>query len=509
MSGTETGELRPNEPAPAPARDGAVQPLTLTTSPSSTGNATGSSTPSVVRQVGLGAAGIWLIILVLTSVVIAVVIFSAVQFQSRVAGITISGGPLTIWKADQLRGRWAASLVAWAEIKAAHIANENQLSELSRRRVPLSDDVTRAGFRIYSIRSELADKISRTDTELATKVREARIDDVSALIYPTLAKLIAADDSISSDLDHFVVARNTFREHENNAKAFEAQLTDAHDNVRRSAVALEAATAKINVVVDASDGVPDEHKRTIENTIFEFQSMQAFKLYWPVYVLTLAPTDLLVLILVTVMGVLGSTLQLSHVYTAEFSAKPISFYLFRPFLGVITAFVIFIVAKAGVPLIADPGRLGGTSPVNPYFISFLAIISGLVSERALETLRRLGSSYFRDTSDGPSRWALVNLKDAFKKANRDPTKLREAIDAKPAEFDAWLDGKKPIPPSAQNYIAVALNLHPRTLFSDIPPPDDAQAESQTAKRDDPANHAANGQPAKSEKRTPDPASERK
>ncbi len=432
--------------------------------------------PSVVRQVGLGAAGVWLIVLVLTSVVVAVVIFSATQFQSRVAGLTISGGTLTIWKADQLRARWAASLDAWSGAKKALSESNQALSQLTRLRNPLSDDAARAGLEIYSVRSQLADKISRADRDLATKVREARIEEVSAFVYPALDSLLGKDNTIGADLEAFVKARNTMREHDTVAKALEAQVTEATDSVKRSTLALEAAEAKIISVVEKVDGIPDEQRRAIENTIFEFQSMYAFTLYWPVYLFALAPTDLLVLILVTVMGVLGSTLQLTHVYTAEFAAKPISFYIFRPFLGVITAFVIFIVAKAGVPLIADPGRLGGSSPVNPYFISFLAIISGLLSERALEALRRLGSTYFRSEAGEPPRWARVDLKKAFKKLGRDPTRLRDLIGAKEGEFNDWLEGKEAIPPSAQFYMSAALDIPRRELFTDIAPDADKKME---------------------------------
>jgi DNA-binding transcriptional regulator YdaS (Cro superfamily) len=469
--GEGTGSSRSSQPdskpTPTPSK---VEPPKK---PTGTGD---GGAPSVARQVGLGAAGVWLIVLVLTSVIVAVIIFSATQFQSRVAGLTISGGTLTIWKADQLRARWAASRDAWSNSKKALYESEQALSQLTRLRSPLADDATRAGLDIYRVRSQLADKISRANLDVAVKVREARIEDVSAIIYPVLDALLAKDATIGADLESFVKARNTMREHETVEKALEARVTEATDNLKRSAAAVEAFETKITSVVEKFDGIPDEQRRAIENTIFEFQTMYEYTLYWPVYLFALAPTDLLVLILVTVMGVLGSTLQLTHVYTAEFAARPISFYIFRPFLGVITAFVIFIVAKAGVPLIADPGRLGGSSPVNPYFISFLAIISGLLSERALEALRRVGSSYFRGEGSEPARWARIDIREAFKKLNRDPAKLRKLIGTRESEFNEWLDGKEPIPPSAQIYISAALDIPRRELFTDIAPDADKKME---------------------------------
>src|SRR3954469_21931310 len=49
--------------------------------------------------------------------------------------------------------------------------------------------------------------------------------------------------------------------------------------------------------------------------------------------------------------------------------------------------VAFIVVKAGVPIVADASKLGGDTPINPYFVSFLAIISGLMSEKGIASLR--------------------------------------------------------------------------------------------------------------------------
>jgi p-aminobenzoyl-glutamate transporter AbgT len=43
--------------------------------------------------------------------------------------------------------------------------------------------------------------------------------------------------------------------------------------------------------------------------------------------------------------------------------------------------------KAGVPIVADASKLGGDTPINPYFVSFLAIISGLMSEKGIASLR--------------------------------------------------------------------------------------------------------------------------
>jgi hypothetical protein len=97
-------------------------------------------------------------------------------------------------------------------------------------------------------------------------------------------------------------------------------------------------------------------------------------------------------------------------------------------VGAITALVIFIVAKAGVPVIADASRVGGDAPINPYFVSFLAIISGLMSENAILSVQTQGARFFApDAVPEQLRWARFDLRDAFKEANRNPDNVRRLL----------------------------------------------------------------------------------
>src|SRR5262249_41002879 len=64
----------------------------------------------VVRNFSVGAAGLWLMVLIAFAVATAIVIFSATQFQVRISNLSLGGAPLTIWKAEQMRAQWVASL---------------------------------------------------------------------------------------------------------------------------------------------------------------------------------------------------------------------------------------------------------------------------------------------------------------------------------------------------------------------------------------------------------------
>src|SRR5262249_60323342 len=100
------------------------------------------------------------------------------------------------------------------------------------------------------------------------------------------------------------------------------------------------------------------------------------------------------------MGVLGSALQMTHAFVVRNQAITISGYLLRISLGAITALVMFIVAKAGVPVVTDASRLGGDAPIKPHFVAFLAIISGLLSEWALANVHRKAAKLTRPGSAG-------------------------------------------------------------------------------------------------------------
>ncbi len=280
------------------------------------------------------------------------------------------------------------------------------------------------------------------------------------------------DSKIADALNNFVSHFEFWRFQVGTLNSLEDQVSSLDGTVKLDQKNFEEAKTNAQFIIPAIDGqtMDEAQKVQIENAIYEFEAVHSL-LWGLVYKFSLQPSDFLVLVLVIVMGVLGSSLQLSYIYVNEFGNRNISFYVFRPFLGVLTALVVFIVTKAGVPLVTDTSKLGGNAPINPYFISFIAIISGLLSERALAALREIGSGYFRGSEGEPRRWARDGLRDLFKAMNRDPLHLKTVIDIKDEELNEWLDGKTSVPPEAQRLIAAVLDRPRRDLFTDIAPPD--------------------------------------
>lgn len=446
------------------------------------GSATKNGPPSGIRLAGLGAAGAWLVMLIVTAVFLAIIIFSASQFQSRLASLTLNGGPLTIWKAEPLLEQWRNSRqlldVATTILVESQKRRAEAVSKLNQARADASD------ARVYAVQThlELVNKVALKNADLAEQMRaygELQIDVLNKLRSGPLGQLAGNDPQIAQALTNFVTHFEFWTFKDGVAKSFEGQVTSLDEAVKADQQNLDAARSSAQLIIPTTDGKTiDEVQRVqIENAIYEFDAVRSL-LWGLVYRFSLQPSDFLVLVLVIVMGVLGSSLQLSYIYVNEFGSRNISFYVFRPFLGILTALVVFIVTKAGVPLVTDTSKLGGNAPINPYFISFVAIISGLLSERALAALREIGSGYFRGSEGEPRRWARDGLRESFKAMNCDPLRLKAVLDTADKDLNEWIDGKTAVPPDVQRLIAAVLDRPRRDLFTDIPPPDANAEEGQ-------------------------------
>ena len=108
--------------------------------------------------------------------------------------------------------------------------------------------------------------------------------------------------------------------------------------------------------------------------------------------------------------------------------------MLRLFYGGVTALVVYLVAKASVPIITDTSRTGGQSPLNPYFISFVGIMSGLVSERAMRSLRNMGEGIFSNGGlvDTTPRYATPMLTTAVTSEPDAVLKLAGYLNLRPA-----------------------------------------------------------------------------
>ena len=188
-------------------------------------------------------------------------------------------------------------------------------------------------------------------------------------------------------------------------------------------------------------------------------------------ILATMPAQLLTLILTLSMGSLGSVIFLTRELFREGEKHSINWYIFRPFLGMVTAIAIFVLAKSGQLVISDGGNPESgkmSETLNPFFISFLAIISGVLSEQAYEKIHNTGKSFFQTGIGENARWA-VHLRKIMDAQHKTPAEAAKYLSQSIEVIQDWMDEQAPVPENAQKIIAAWLDKPGREIFSDQSP----------------------------------------
>jgi len=192
--------------------------------------------------------------------------------------------------------------------------------------------------------------------------------------------------------------------------------------------------------------------------------------------LPLLPHEILVLTMVIAMGVLGSTIFTSQIlltnsgstYNVKSENLSVMYFITRLLFGAIISFTIFILAKAGVLFLTDPTSSAGSATLSPFFISFIAIISGLFSEQAIQAIKQAADKWFNQTNQFSERWG-IDLAKLVKEKKRDIAKFSQALGVKQSLVEDWINGSASINYENQLKIAAWLEKPDRELFTDIAP----------------------------------------
>jgi hypothetical protein len=462
-----------------------------------------SSTAAIEKPDPPSKAREWLtsatLILFTAAVGIACVIaLSSTLTQTRMSTLVIDGVPLSIWKLDDIRTQWTevrkaiddlSKAISVAEKERAGIVGEeaNANQSFNAKRTILVIKIDELLFRLNGIDKALAGKVDfrrdakEGDPGISPAQQYGQLTALREQVLKDYAGLASMFDELAASYKAYGDAREVRLVATASREAMIQRIKGLQDAVSGSRTSLETLYRQINPKfgppaaaskageTNASRLVEldDATRARIENALYELQT----GVLGPIInrMVTTQP-DILTLTLVILMGVLGSSLQMTHAFFKQHRIEKVGAYLLRICVGAITALVIFIVAKAGVPVIADATRLGGDASINPYFVSFLAIISGLMSENAILSVQNQGAKFFgADMPAEPSRWAREDLRGVFKTQTRDPDRVKRLVQAKDEDFEGWVSGTRPIPANIQMIIAGVLQTPPRDLFTDIPP----------------------------------------
>ena len=114
----------------------------------------------------------------------------------------------------------------------------------------------------------------------------------------------------------------------------------------------------------------------ISNSIFRLKGLWAI------------PENILIVILIFSMGALGSLIFLTMEFLkrSDNTEEKFSNYFFRPLLGMVMALAVFVMFRSGQYSMG----IESEEHLSPFFISFMSIISGMMSEKVYGSLKLQG-----------------------------------------------------------------------------------------------------------------------
>lgn len=468
----------------------------------------------------IGVAGLWLLFLYALFGSFVVLSFSAFQLQIAIGSYRATkSAPLALWEISNLYSRWkvdsdqlAAAANRYNTINASIQDTEGKYQDLLK-----NQSATYADCRteILYFMSSLETQIEKIDDEYANILRHNIENsnfckrDYGTTFLETYKRTIGAKQDIrdrspgaekpkSSGLNAAVLrVLSDERTQSLNAIIFAKvnQATDIYKTIVYSRAQIEAWQVQQRKTLDEIDllhtrlahilrtdtgGSLDSGIGDYLTTLSYFDSVTKLPILGDIAPnFSKMPSDTLTLILVLSMGALGGTIQLSRKHlramdTTNDETIQTSYYLFRPFLGAITALSVFILVKAGVLVASIPSQGGETANLSPFFISFLGIVSGLLAEQALETIERVGERFFtKSENDAPERWAY-GLMAALKSDDETDTtyksnlsELARLVGKSEDQVAKWAREEESVPEACQHLIAAFFHKPQRLLFSDL------------------------------------------
>ena len=432
-----------------------------------------ASTPPQIRTagayLGFGIRGLWLIVVYWVTIGLAVMILGAHQFHLKVAANAAAnpGSALTIGELINKRQEYQALRDTLGRLgeerELAHLNLQKlQYEELRAREEGAASERAAQVAALRLVRSIVTgpDKDSYklpvdfqalSGRELAAGVITLIRTEEAVQFY---ARFEEAEEKAQPSSMRFKSIRA-------NVEATQSQLADFDTNL----AAKNAETDTLIKKLTTASGNRPNSGLTLIGLLYELDSFSNLWFFWlgqadPIKFVTL-PGSVLTLLLALSMGALGSTLYVTGEYFSTDDNKPFAWYFFRPFLGMITALAVFVAFKAGQLTLAGASPNSGVEmDLNPFLVSFFAVIAGLLSEHAIARLSLIGRDWLDHLGKEEAKQAAAQASNPTPPAalyaknwqarfggatGKSIEGLVEALHADPARVDAWIQHSEPVP----------------------------------------------------------------
>ena len=251
-------------------------------------------------------------------------------------------------------------------------------------------------------------------------------------------------------------------------------VTDLRENIHQKPErpgSFAMKSSRLLVATNEDKPLQEDQRAQIENAIYEFDAMYEVLVRCPCLPSDIDPFRCAGIDLGHCHGTFGQFAAAELYLRNSIRSKEHQLLHHPPAIrDVITAFVIFIVAKAGIPLIAKFDKIGGKRADQ----SLLHLVPGNHFRHVIGTGTGIAHAYrlnyFREGDAGePLRWARKTLwkTSGLRAATR--TNCDGCSRPKDSEWSEWLQGKEAMPANVQVMVAAVLQKPRRELFTDIPP----------------------------------------
>jgi hypothetical protein len=313
-----------------------------------------ASDRDVIFQVRVIFIVLWMAFWLCGSLGMVLLSFSGLQFQSNVS----------------------SRLASAANVGTTHVTNERLRMSVHRVRLHRKDYDEKL-LKVQGLKKAIDEM--PVDTSIRTG---ATLEEIYASLLPVLFK----EDRVPAESDTIAEIRSRCERAEGEVKV------QCNRKLRKADLLTQLIEVQglMKLYEDSEEYSDGEDLRSFE--VFAF---------W--FLLPALPAPLLVLLVTLSMGALGSILFMLQIHLSTDAASDkfrtsVGWHVCRPFQGMAAALAIFLVVKAGQLSIGSSSAVNAGADLNVFVLALLGVISGLLSDVAIERLSAAGIEVLKATS---------------------------------------------------------------------------------------------------------------
>jgi len=409
----------------------------------------------------LGSA--WVTAVAVLSTIFAIYSLSAFQVQVRIQSFSSKGLSYSVWNIDRLRDKRKDLKSEVEPLEKELVRLRSQIAQQQEKRSAVQLSYWEISEQLDNILYRLLARVKERDSNYK-ELPKGYGYEVFSLLRVKLQEL-GLSDSVQGLIDNYEKLYTDADELSARLASLNRQWAEMAAGLKSRAEELDAKRARAQDFFKPGDQIDDISRNQILDFVSEIDVLD--NQLGVLRVLTRVPNEMLLLLLMVAMGLLGSSIYLMRSLFVGEDELTLRIVLFRQFLGALTALMMFVVVKAGVLVASDPRYATQAGALNPFLLTFLGIIAGLMSEQVVERISQYGRDWLRDSRLGSTRFAR-GIQAEIEAQKKSVDDLAKFFEGKKELVAAWLSENEPIPPAAQSIIAAWLNKPERDLFSDLP-----------------------------------------